>query len=506
MAVKSKEDLEKMKSEFYNAIEKISQTLNSFVEAQSESNIIRNYCLEFLDSFTYSNLVLNFFYNLNRQNVIEERLPTGMIKKIRNKYVATFRDTNLVLKSSMSNKEINKEYYQAFKRDVRKKFPAFAVIFYRIEKILDIKYLEKKLRSKKERIRNTKGKKDDLFTDLYTKILEQYIISKKLPILKRDREVIGTIIGKSIDASFKHGAKILEKISNKTVTAINRDRDRFEKDVYNIWKQPLDLLSLLINSSIEIGQGQRLKLKDKKIIPEIKREVLFRIHARAVQVANEILTLLRSGYADGAYARWRTLYELTAIFLILKANGESLTSDYLDHSATKAYKELSDFDDYRSRLHYSPISKKEALFIKRDYRKLKRKYGENFKNFKRDYGWIPAAILADCNFKALTKKVGIDHYLPFYNFSLNASHGGSRGFYRMGLTTRRQNKVLLAGPSVYGLADPIQDTAYCIILLNAVLLSIKTDYQNVFLARQLQFFDELGKKAVNIQKELDRKM
>ena len=41
------------------------------------------------------------------------------------------------------------------------------------------------------------------------------------------------------------------------------------------------------------------------------------LHGRACQMFLEILTLLRNGFGDCAYARWRSLYELncTAYFI-----------------------------------------------------------------------------------------------------------------------------------------------------------------------------------------------
>lgn len=56
------------------------------------------------------------------------------------------------------------------------------------------------------------------------------------------------------------------------------------------------------------------------------------INGRALQVANEILVLLRNGYADGAYARFRTLYELSIVAHFINCHGDTIAQAYMDYS------------------------------------------------------------------------------------------------------------------------------------------------------------------------------
>ena len=52
---------------------------------------------------------------------------------------------------------------------------------------------------------------------------------------------------------------------------------------------------------------------------ESKRELQYRylaisqLHGRACQQYLEVLCLLKSGFADGAFARWRSMYELCSL-------------------------------------------------------------------------------------------------------------------------------------------------------------------------------------------------
>src|SRR4051812_37136287 len=47
--------------------------------------------------------------------------------------------------------------------------------------------------------------------------------------------------------------------------------------------------------------------------PTARHEVVTRLRARAITVADEAITLLRAGLASGAMARWRTLHELAVV-------------------------------------------------------------------------------------------------------------------------------------------------------------------------------------------------
>ena len=59
------------------------------------------------------------------------------------------------------------------------------------------------------------------------------------------------------------------------------------------------------------------------------------------------------------------------------------------------------------------------------------------------------------------------------------AHGGAKGFYRLGLTTEYQKKILLVGPSSYGLADPIQNTVISLTHITVCLLFLVPDIENL---------------------------
>ncbi len=62
--------------------------------------------------------------------------------------------------------------------------------------------------------------------------------------------------------------------------------------------------------------------------------VMRSIHGRALQEFLEIITLMKNGFADGAYARWRSMYELSIIGSFISKHGEKVAKKFYEASAT----------------------------------------------------------------------------------------------------------------------------------------------------------------------------
>ena len=57
---------------------------------------------------------------------------------------------------------------------------------------------------------------------------------------------------------------------------------------------------------------------------------MLHIHGRALQEFLEIITLMKNGFADGAYARWRSMYELSIIASFITENGEKVAKEFIE--------------------------------------------------------------------------------------------------------------------------------------------------------------------------------
>ena len=108
---------------------------------------------------------------------------------------------------------------------------------------------------------------------------------------------------------------ILSRVKNDAFSGgleeVRADRRGFEERLIEIWRKPIDLLELFISLAAEAGTDFNREFRHGAVRADDPIfEALTRLHGRACQVAKEILVLLRSGYADGAHARWRTLHEI----------------------------------------------------------------------------------------------------------------------------------------------------------------------------------------------------
>ena len=93
-----------------------------------------------------------------------------------------------------------------------------------------------------------------------------------------------------------------------------RQRTQFLKRLYQVWGEPLSQLERLIVIATELGGCINSRLRAQEPCPDpFTVEVQTRLHARACQIAQEVLTLLSAGYADGAMGRWRSLHEVTVV-------------------------------------------------------------------------------------------------------------------------------------------------------------------------------------------------
>jgi hypothetical protein len=270
----------------------------------------------------------------------------------------------------------------------------------------------------------------------------------------------------------------------------------------------LDLLECLIKIATEVGEEKaKLLTKSADDTNNYKRSALIQIHARAVQIANEILTLLRTGYADGANARWRSLYELVVIASFLREQNNGVSERYLAHNIMKQFKEAKDYQQACRKLGYSPLKRSELNALQKQHDALIAQYGPEFE-YRTGYDWVLAATIGKKNgrrvyFRDLEDQVKFSKWRPFYNLSSNAIHSGPRGFFRLGLI--RQKEMLLAGPSNFGLADPLQNTAISLSQVSIFLLTIQPSLENLLAAEAIgNYPHRIGISATRIQKRIEK--
>lgn len=239
---------------------------------------------------------------------------------------------------------------------------------------------------------------------------------------------------------------------------IRRDarRARFSRRIRQAWGRALDALDELIAVSAE--SGDLVAREHSKGASLFAAQELLR--QRACQVAWEVHSLCATGYADGAYARWRTLHEIAVVMEFLHKFGEPAAERYLQHVHVKNRKVLREYEECQRELRYPSLEGDAVGMSDRRKQEVISKYGEDFGN---DYGWAAADCkVASPTFFHVRQAAGYSFWKAHYGMASHSVHAGPHGIlFRLG-HPRGARAAPLLGPSLMGLCDPLDATAISI--------------------------------------------
>jgi hypothetical protein len=157
---------------------------------------------------------------------------------------------------------------------------------------------------------------------------------------KSAEEAMRLYDGKTIEEAFPHVLKSqLESRLNQLVAGrqpMLLERRGYIANIQNgtylLWKEGLDQLEQFIGLNLDWGT---------KLINEFNANgdaerkhrfhALIKNHSRACLMSEEILHLLKGGFADASFARWRSLYEIAVTAAFIGIHEEACAEAYLDH-------------------------------------------------------------------------------------------------------------------------------------------------------------------------------
>lgn len=271
----------------------------------------------------------------------------------------------------------------------------------------------------------------------------------------------------------------------------------FESKLRSAWKKPLASLEALIELCLQFGSDFNSEFR-----PEASHnndfvfEALTRLHARACQIAGEAYVLLRSGYADGAMARWRTLHEVCVTALYISQEGQKIAERYLAHQYVSEYEQAMVYQKHCLALGYESISDEVLAELKAANDRVCNQYGDGF---NRVYGWAHQDLnpKGEVKFHHIENTVDMTVLKPFVMMANSRIHAGVHALYHsLGVHPYGQ-EVLIAGQSMFGLSDPAQNIAYSLHLTTVTLLLSQPNQDKVAVCLALQklrdkVFDELA--------------
>jgi hypothetical protein len=200
-------------------------------------------------------------------------------------------------------------------------------------------------------------------------------------------------------------------------------------------------------------------LKNRKIAEQgkfsILDDVLFRLHVRACQIVTEVVTLLESGLADGAMARWRTLHEVSTVATFIYFHGENAAIRYRDYQIVESKRGADLYKTNHEAFGYKALSKRDCAKIDSAFKRIIEKHEPLFAE---EYGWAGTYLPGGrANFAKIEAAVGIPEMRSVYKLASYNVHASPKGaFYRIGAL--EGSGALIAGHSNAGLTEPAQNT------------------------------------------------
>ena len=344
------------------------------------------------------------------------------------------------------------------------------------------------------------------------KILQEMLESTLMEILAEE-DLVGRLdelkatIAESIpDIAESTAESMLARIKADAAVGLKEKWDyqqQFEERLRKHWGKSLELLDLFISLATEAGDEFNKTFRDEAARSnDAVFKALTLLHARACQVASATLVLLRSGYADDAYARWRALHEIAVVALFISETGRPVAEGYLLHDTVQRYKLALKHRRHAKAIQEEPITRKEFQELKAERDRLVARFGTPFKE---DYGWAASTLgkkrptIAD-----IEDSVDLEHWRPYYGMASDNVHANAHGaYYRLG-SGLRPGAILLAGPSDAGLADPGHSTAISLNQITTVLLATKPTLDNIVISNiLLRLADEIGEAFLQAHRELE---
>ena len=315
---------------------------------------------------------------------------------------------------------------------------------------------------------------DNIFTEELNKIAEE-----------QGRELSETEITDMISEIMPEQSQIIRNELNKNTKEMLKERRKlsYEFTQRNIqrWKDAFDLLETHIVVCTEAGDDLNSSCRSTAVEEDdIVFDCLVRHHARACQISQEILFLLKNGYADAAHARWRALHEVTTTAYFISKHGKECAERFYWHDIIESYQGMLEHKKYEDRLNEKAHSQQQIDQTKQQYDELITKYGAKFSGH---YGW--AAYLFPnhrrVGFGAIEKDVGLEHWRPYYKWASQNIHAGSKGTRnRLGLTETEED-ILLVGQSDAGMTDPAHSTVISLGQITTQLLMHEPSIDNIIL-------------------------
>ncbi len=203
-------------------------------------------------------------------------------------------------------------------------------------------------------------------------------------------------------------------------------RSDFEQHLRGWWQGSLDCLGMMLTITNELTT--RLANEGRELNgTSALRSALLRLQVRACQLSYEIQTLLGSGLADAAYARWRTLHEVAITALYIRERGETMAERYLAHQIVEAIAAAESVNRHRRRLKTRSVGIASVRRLHTRKAALLQRFGPNYEE---PYGWAAENSIEKIrSFAVIESRVDMEHWRPYYKAASLRVHASPHALF-----------------------------------------------------------------------------
>ena len=255
------------------------------------------------------------------------------------------------------------------------------------------------------------------------------------------------------------------------IRCFNEEQRNFRERCYLRWNSALDLLQIFRRFCIELGSifQNEFCLHDAYQSDPLLG-ILMRLHANACRIAGEVEALLRSGYPDGALARWRTLHETAVTAILIRRYGKSAAEDFIRFGFLEAVKGMEAYQETARDMGRVPYSQRELD----EARRVRDEILAAKPEFEKRPSWaVPYTGVA--KFHKLQNAAGLARWASDYKWASHNVHAVYRDTRALLGMAEAYGDGLLVGPSDSGFTDPAHFSA---IALSQVTYAFVTCYMD----------------------------
>ena len=181
---------------------------------------------------------------------------------------------------------------------------------------------------------------------------------------------------------------------------------------------------------------------------------------------------MRSGYPDGALARWRTLHEIAVTTIIIRKIGVSAAEDFIRFGLVEAVKGMETYQETAEAMGREPYPSAELSAA----RKIRDQLITANEDFKSRSGWARRYVGAT-RFENLQEAAELCRWKNDYKWASQNVHTTYRELRALLGMSEASEDGLLVGPSDSGFAEPAHFSAIALSQTTSAFMTCYCDHE-----------------------------